>query len=33
MNINLRNSGPIQLEHGSMKENIEAYCKLLYLYL
>jgi len=27
----LKNSGPIQLENGSMKDNIEAYCKLLSL--
>jgi len=29
MSTNLRNSGPVQLEHGSMNKNIEAYCKLL----
>jgi len=28
---NLRNSGPIQLEYGSLQNNIEAYCKLLSL--
>jgi len=27
----MRKSGPIKLEHGSMRENIEAYCKLLSL--
>jgi len=31
MSADLRSSGPIQLEHGSMKDNIEAYCKLLSL--
>ena len=31
MITNLKNSGPVQLEHGSMKKNIEAYCKLLSL--
>ena len=28
---NLRNSGPVALENGSMKANIESYCKLLSL--
>ncbi len=31
MSGNLRSSGPIQLENGSMKDNIDAYCKLLSL--
>jgi len=31
MSANLRSSGPIRLENGSMKDNIEAYCKLLSL--
>jgi len=30
MSMNLqKNSGPVQLEYGSMNKNIEAYCKLL----
>ena len=28
---NLRNSGPVSLENGSLKANIESYCKLLSL--
>lgn len=28
---NLRNSGPVQLDNGSMRANIESYCKLLSL--
>ena len=28
---NLRNSGPVNLENGSLKANIESYCKLLSL--
>ena len=28
---NLRNSGPVTLENGSLKANIESYCKLLSL--
>ena len=28
---NLRNSGPVALENGSLKANIESYCKLLSL--
>ena len=32
MSMNLqKNSGPVQLEYGSMNKNIEAYCKLLSL--
>jgi len=31
MSANLRSSGPIRLENGSMKNNIDAYCKLLSL--
>jgi len=28
---NLRNSGPVAMENGSLKANIESYCKLLSL--
>ena len=28
---NLRNSGPVAIENGSLKANIESYCRLLSL--